>query len=138
MLKLFILLMVSFLVLMSPYRLFVLIMSLLSYNADFSPEGWHLFYIQLTQWVTTIVFASNSIVNPILFNFLSSRFRYAFFSLFFPPLINIIHLLEPQLSWTCQKPATQKCYVTRVRNPRETAFGVYEILTISERIVLDR
>ena len=75
MLKMFILLMVSFLVLMSPYRLFALSMSLLSYNTDFSPEGWHLFYIQLTQWVTTIVFASNSIVNPILFNFLSTRFR---------------------------------------------------------------
>ena len=75
MLKLFILLLVSFLVLMSPYRLFTLGMSILSYNFDFAPEGWNLLYIQVTQWITTIVFASNSIINPILFNFLSTRFR---------------------------------------------------------------
>ena len=75
MLNLFMLLLVSFLLLMTPFRLITLSMSIMHNLLHHYPTGYTALALTLSYRTSAVVFASNSIVNPILFNVLSSRFR---------------------------------------------------------------
>ncbi|XP_075249527.1 thyrotropin-releasing hormone receptor-like isoform X2 [Convolutriloba macropyga] len=75
MINLFILLLISFLALMSPYRLLNMCLSIMHNLLGIYPSGWTGYRLDMGLWASSTVFAANSIVNPILFNVLSSRFR---------------------------------------------------------------
>ncbi|XP_063725817.1 uncharacterized protein LOC134853829 [Symsagittifera roscoffensis] len=75
MVNLFVILLVSFFVLMSPFRLLTLFRSITECSLGQRVEGWERLILDISLPLSSVVFAANSIVNPILFNILSSRFR---------------------------------------------------------------
>ena len=76
MVNLFVILLVSFFVLMSPFRLLTLFRSITECSLGQRVEGWERLILDISLPLSSVVFAANSIVNPILFNMLSSRFRF--------------------------------------------------------------
>ncbi|XP_075261618.1 uncharacterized protein LOC142353272 [Convolutriloba macropyga] len=74
MMKMFLLILVSFVVLMSPYRMIMFAASIFSL-AGGRLSGWSVLYQEIFFGFTAILYVSNSIANPLLFNIMAKRFR---------------------------------------------------------------
>ena len=75
MMKMFILLLISFVLLMSPYRWIMFIRSVKVELKVDRPTGWGLLHEVVLIGIFSILYFSNSIVNPFLYNVMAKRFR---------------------------------------------------------------
>ena len=77
MVKMFVLLLVSFVLLMSPYRWMMFAGSVRALRGDQPAYGWALMRQSIIQGSFAILYVMNSVINPIIFNFMADRFKFA-------------------------------------------------------------